>query len=256
MSDEEAVLRLQSILVSACEGNQDLLNGREYRSLRSPLIRRDDLADVVPRYIKAHRDLGSFWSYIKGVSAQWAPRRQHVWDTFKPLFDRVEGRTGPPVAASRWTGRRTASEQARVVLALGGDALLGVELLLDEQERPLHIGGPVEPEQLNAVRKLRELHQAIGELIRLAEAELPLDYQLQRVRDLKDRALHWTRSPVGLSLDTLPLLGMSTVLGVGVMGLVNAICPGQGAAFGVAAMAAHPASAAVKAALMSKKGIE
>ena len=252
MSDEEAVLRLQSILVSACEGNQDLLNGREYRSLRSPLIRRDDLADVVPRYIKAHRDLGSFWSYIKGVSGQWAPRRQHVWDTFKPLFNRVEGRTKSSVAASRWTGRRKASKQARVVLALGSDALLGVELLLDEQERPLHNGGPVEPEQLEAIEKLKELHQAIGELIRLAEAELPLDHQIQRVRDIKDRLIH-SKSSWSVTRHT-PSARLSTVLGVGVMGLVNAIWPGQGTAFGVAAMAAHPATAAVKATLMSKKG--
>ena len=253
MSDEEAVLRLQSILVSACEGNQDLLNGSEYRRLRSPMIRRHDLADVVPRYVKAHRDLGSFWSYIKGVSPQWAPRRQHVWDTLRPLFDRVEGRTKPPVASGQWTGRRTASEQARVVVALGNDALLGVELLLDEQERPLHNDGPVEPGRLEAIEKLKELHQALGELIRLAEAELPLDYQLHRVRELKDKILGWSRSPVGLSLDTLPLLGMSTVLGVGVMGLVNAICPGQGVAFGLAAMAAHPATAAVKATLIDKQ---
>lgn len=253
MTDEEAVTRLQSILIAACEGDQELSRGREYRSIGTALIRRSDLTDVVPAYVRAHRDLRSFWAYIKGVSPQWAPRREHVWSTFKPLFDRVEGRTAPPVASQGWTGKRSATQQARIVLSLGYDALLGVEMLLDEQERPLGNGGPVEPERLEAIERLRELHTAIGELIAFADAGRPIDEQLAHVRSLKDKAIHWSASPAGLSLGGIPLLGMSTVLGVGVMYLINAICPGQGQAFGVAALGAHTAAAAVRASV-EKRG--
>ena len=43
MSDDDAVHRLQSIILLACEGNKDLANGREYRAIRSQLLRRPDL---------------------------------------------------------------------------------------------------------------------------------------------------------------------------------------------------------------------
>lgn len=247
MSDDDAVHRLQSILLLACEGNKDLSNGREYRALRSQMLRRADLADVLPKYIRAHRDLASFWQYIKAYAPKWEDRRAMVRSTFEPLFDRVEGRTKPAVVSSKWTGRRTATQQARVVISLGYDALLGVDLLLEEQERPLHNGGPVDPERSDAIRKLRELHRELGELISLAEADKPLDAQLTSVRLAKEKALSWSASPMGLSLASVPLTGAATVLGVGVMYLVNAIAPGQGTAFGAAVTGAHVAGAAVRA---------
>lgn len=87
LSNEEALLRLRAILLAACEGNQDLANGRAYRSLRSPLRRRADLSLVVPKYVRAHKDLGSFWMYIRALSPDWAARRKHVLETLQPMFD-------------------------------------------------------------------------------------------------------------------------------------------------------------------------
>jgi hypothetical protein len=249
MSDGDAIHRLQSIMLLACEGNKDLSNGREYRVIRSQLLRRTDLADVLPKYIRSLRDFASFWQFIKNYAPKWEDRRKMVRSTFEPLFDRVEGRTQPAVVSGKWTGRRTATQQARVVISLGYDALLGVDLLLEEQERPLHNGGPVEPERADAIAKLKDLHRELGELINLAEAGKPLDAKLKSVRLAKDKALAWSASPVGLSLASVPLTGAATILGVGVMYLVNAIAPGQGAAFGAAVTGAHVAGAAVRAAL-------
>lgn len=175
-----------------------------------------------------------------------------VRNSFEPLFDRVEGRTSPPAPSAKWTGRRTATQQARVVISLGYDALLGVDLLLEEQERPLHNGGPVEAERAEAIGKLKDLHRELGELISLAEAGGSLDEKLNSVRVAKDKALAWSASPVGLSLASVPLTGAATVLGVGVMYLVNAIAPGQGTAFGAAVTGAHVAGAAVRATLQKK----
>lgn len=245
LSDLEAIERLQSILLQACEGNKDLSLGREYKAFRRSLLSRDDLADVVPGYLRSQRDLSYFWSYIKAHAEKWEPRRQHIRDTFAPIFDRIEGRSVPPIRSEKWTGRRTHSEQARVVLSLGYDALAGLDYLLDEQERPLHNGGPVEPERAEAIANLRELHHELGELIRLAESDLPLAERLGRVRALSRKALHWTASPPGFALTALPLTGFSTAVGVGVMYLVNAICGKGGVEMGAAAMAAHVASAAL-----------
>jgi hypothetical protein len=248
LSDDEAVERLETLMLMACEGNKDLSNGREYKALRRELLARADLADVVPKYIRTQRDLAAFWAYIKAHSPQWEPRRQHIRETFGPLRDRVEGLTRPPVRASKWTGRRTASEQARVVIALGYDALAGIDALLYEQERGLHNGGPVEPEREDAIKRLKELHNELGELLRLAEAEEPLNDKLARVRALKDSLLRWTASPAGFALGSLPLSGSALVIAVGVSYIVNAISPGLGVTAGLAAGGMHIAAAGVQVA--------
>lgn len=116
----------------------------------------------------------------------------------------------------------------------------------------MHNGGPVDPERAEAIQKLRDLHRELGELISLAEVGRPLDWKLKSVRQAKDKALSWSASPMGLSLASVPLTGAATVLGVGVMYLVNAIAPGQGAAFGAAVTGAHVAGAAVRATIQKK----
>lgn len=252
LTDQEAVERLETLLLLACEGNKDLSNGREYKALRRVLVGRADLADVVPRFIRTQRDLAAFWAYIKSQAEQWAPRRDHVRQAFGPLVDRVEGRTRPPVASTKWTGNRSATQQVKVVIALGYDALAGVEALLDEHERPLHNGGPIEPERAEAIAKLKDLHSELGELLRLAEAGKPLEEKLSRVRAAKDRALQWTASPAGFALGALPLTGSCVALGVGVHYLVNAIGLGAGPTIGVAAMGVHAAAAGVQAARESQ----
>jgi hypothetical protein len=135
-----------------------------------------------------------------------------------------------------------------VVIALGYDALAGIDALLYEQERGLHNGGPVEPEREAAIEGLKELHAELGELLRLAEDERPLEDKLIAVRNLKDRILRWTASPAGFALGSLPLSGSAMVIAVGVSYVVNAISPGAAVPAGLAAGAAHIASAGVQAA--------
>jgi len=254
LKDDEAVQRLQAIMIDACNGRRDLSVDRQYKRLRTPLIKRPDLADVVPKFIRAQQDLTSFGSYIRRVTADREQQREHVWKAFQPLVDRVEGRTRPPFASAQWTGRRTrtAVQQAGIVLSLAPDALLGVDQLLAEQEKRFDNGGPIEPEEAEAIAKLRALRDALSELIDLAETGRPLGSRLAQVRSLKNVALRWSTDPYGLALSTVPLLGMSTVLGVGVMYLVNAISPGDGAEIGAAVLGAHTAGAAIRAGLAQR----
>lgn len=245
MSDNEAVERLEGLMLLACEGNKDLSNGREYKALRAQFLNRPDLSDAVPGYIRSQRDLNAFWAYIKSVSPQWEPRRLHVRDSFKSLYDRVEGRSRPRVRASSWTGRRTRAEQVRVVLSLAPDALAAVDALLDEQTRGLGNGGPVDAERLAAIETLKELKGELEELIYLAERDLPLTHKLSKLNAIRAKAFLWMASPIGFGISNLPLTGASVALGVGVMHMINAISPGDGAALGAGAMAAHAGAAAI-----------
>lgn len=250
MTDEEAVERLQSILILACEGNQDLSHGRNYRAIRGPLVRRPDLADVVPKFVRSQRDLNSFWSYIKRHDPKWENRREHVWSSFRPLFDRVEGRTSAPTAASAWTGRRTPQQQARIVLAMVPDARLAVEMLWEEQERGLHNGGEVAPERLEGIKRLKELHAALGELLRLAETGQNLSGQLRHVKEIKDKTLAMSKETLSLTLAGIPQMASSSVFGLAAYTFINIISKGVSDTTSVGAsaavMAAHTAGSIEK----------
>jgi hypothetical protein len=119
-------------------------------------------------------------------------------------------------------------------------------MLLEEQGRALHNGGPVDGAQQETLDTLKELHRELGELIRCAENGLPLDARLSGLRSLKDKAFSWCKETYRLTLADSPLVASSTVLGCGVMMLVNAITQGSGEAgiaLGAAAMGVQGAAA-------------
>jgi hypothetical protein len=139
------------------------------------------------------------------------------------MFEQVRLGGKLKVASAGWTGRRTAAQQAQIVRSLVPDALVGITLLIAEQEQALHNGGPADPERLAALQALRLLNSALAELISLAEAGKPLRKQLARVREIKGQLFSWSSSPYGLALGELPLTGITTVLGCGVAALINVI---------------------------------
>ena len=245
MTDVGAVTRLETVLLEACEGNREVDLGRQYKALRYPLIRRDDLRDIVPEFVRAQRDLSAFWTFIREHDPTWKARRQFVRESFRPLFDRIEGRSKPPAASTGWTGRRSATQQARIVQSLAPAALEGVDELLEIHERALHNGGPVEPAQQEAIDRLKELHSAIGELIQAAENNLTLDDRLKKVRDLKKRTFVWAKEGYQLTVASLPLTSSSTFIAAGVMFLVNAMVKDLAAAatIGAVASSAHVVAA-------------
>jgi hypothetical protein len=161
--------------------------------------------------------------YIRAHASDWTARRQHVLETLQPMFEQVRLGGKLKVASAGWTGRRTAAQQAQIVRSLVPDALVGITLLIAEQEQALHNGGPADPERLAALQALRLLNSALAELISLAEAGKPLRKQLARVREIKGQLFSWSSSPYGLALGELPLTGITTVLGCGVAALINVI---------------------------------
>ena len=88
--------RMQDQLVSfSTNGGFD--GGDEaYRKLRSELIASAGLDDLLPSFVKRHRDLASYWQFIKKKLPTYAERRDFVWDSFRPLLDQLEADEGHP----------------------------------------------------------------------------------------------------------------------------------------------------------------
>lgn len=227
LTDAEAAHRLRSIVLAACEGVKDVSNDRAYRQARKHFIGRSEYADVLPSYVRAQRDLTALWYHLRSLSASRAERGAKVAETFEALIDRIEGRSKPPLVASSWTGRRTLKQQAQIVLAVGPHAFEAAEMLLEEQEGPLHnvlrAGGPVDADRLDAINKLRELHTALGELLELAQQGKPVTDQLRRVRAGKDKLLRWSTDTFELCLGQAALMGPSAVAGSALWFLINLI---------------------------------
>jgi hypothetical protein len=101
--------------------------------------------------------------------------------------------------------------------------------------------------------ELKELNAALEELIELAEAGRTLHVQLGRIKALRKGLLKWFISPYGMNLGALPLVGTSVVLGAGVMQLINAISPSDGAELGAAVLGAHAGTAAIRVALADRQ---
>ena len=64
---------LENILLAACEG--DRTSNQLYIQLRRMLLDDQNIKLLLPPFVRTSRDLNHFWSYIKGRSGQWEPRR-------------------------------------------------------------------------------------------------------------------------------------------------------------------------------------
>jgi hypothetical protein len=85
----EQARMIENIIVAACEG--DRTSDRLYRQLRGMLLQKPRIKALLPPFVRTCRDLNHFWSYIKGHSGQWEPRRVHVRGAMTPLIDYLEG---------------------------------------------------------------------------------------------------------------------------------------------------------------------
>jgi Abortive infection C-terminus len=91
----EQARMLENILLAACEGER--ASNKLYIQLRTMLLDEPGIKPLLPPFVRTCRDLNHFWSYIKGQSPHWEPRRVHVRDGMTPLIDNLEGRNKSPV---------------------------------------------------------------------------------------------------------------------------------------------------------------
>ncbi len=79
---------LLNLLVAHATGNVAIQ--LEYEVLRQELLSDPIAAPLIPSFVRTHRNLGSFWSFIKGKYGTYAERRAYLSEAFTPLLDRLE----------------------------------------------------------------------------------------------------------------------------------------------------------------------
>lgn len=79
---------LLNLLVSHSTGSA--ADTREYEALRQELLADGETAGLVPSWIRTHRNLDSFWRFIKEKFGTYAERRAYLSKEFTPLLDTLE----------------------------------------------------------------------------------------------------------------------------------------------------------------------
>jgi hypothetical protein len=237
LDDLAAMERLQSIMLSACDGARDLARDRAYKAFRKRLLQRDDLIDFVPSLVTTHNDLDSFVSAIKEI-ADREERRERVRNSFQAILSTLRPSEAPSTESSSWTGRLSPSQQARIVRALAAPALEVVDRLIAEQERALDNGGPIDADQAQALQDLRDLHAALGELIRLVDAARPIEGVLGRLAEIKDRAIRGLTQNLGADAAALPGTISTVMVGLTTIGITQLLTGNEVAAAAMGGMAA------------------
>lgn len=62
----------------------------EYTQLRHELLKNPTLAPMLPDWLKLHRNLGSFWGYIKSKYGTYAERRTYISEQFSEACNHLE----------------------------------------------------------------------------------------------------------------------------------------------------------------------
>lgn len=222
--DLDLLLRLQTIVLMAVEGNRDDLLNKEYLALRTALTGDDTYGDLTPSLVRRHRDLMSMWPALKSISPQWEPRRIKVREQFEPLLDEAEkikaegnlASTPHPQGydPSSWTGAKKSTERLAAVRTLLPVARAAVEQLIADLERPNHNGAPPLDETEDALKHLRQLHKALGEIIEAAasgrlEAQFNSGLVVEAGRYARRAAKALKNDPIPYALSATVLATMS-----------------------------------------------
>lgn len=212
---EEALERMQSILLSRVEAKPGPEVDREYRLLRRGLMSTPIIGQNLPRLVTVNSDLGGVWHVLKDASDQWEPRRHFVREQMRGALDAARAAAlNPQVPSSGWTGIGSPREKLTVARKLLPLAQATVAGLIAELERPQGNGGPPLDERAEAIENLRELHRVIGEL--LSEVERQAVPSLSQ-RLLDEAAGYLTRFAQSVRNDPMPYMvsaGLFSVLAV------------------------------------------
>lgn len=88
---------LQTLLINKATGNG--AEDSEYQELRQYFLDNTDTKLLLPKWVRANRDLSQFWQFIRLKFPTYAERRTFIWNDFSHLLDFFE------------TGYKTPSDQ-------------------------------------------------------------------------------------------------------------------------------------------------
>jgi len=84
----ERAMALRDGLVAHCAGGT--IGEQVYRTLRREFMNDPATSRLLPRFVRTNQDTAGVWSYFKGYSPHWEPRRQHVREEFVSLIEFLE----------------------------------------------------------------------------------------------------------------------------------------------------------------------
>ncbi|KGM52344.1 abortive phage resistance protein [Lysobacter concretionis Ko07 = DSM 16239] len=79
---------LQNLLISQATGGSE--DDAEYVRLRQMMLSNAALEPLLPRFLRACRNLSQFWQFIKFKYGTYAERRDYIWGEFNPMLEAVE----------------------------------------------------------------------------------------------------------------------------------------------------------------------
>lgn len=87
-TDFEKVSYLLNLLMARATGNA--ADSREYEQLRHELLSNPEISHQLPSWVKLHRNLDSFWGFIKPKFGTYEERRTFLSEQFTPILDAIE----------------------------------------------------------------------------------------------------------------------------------------------------------------------
>lgn len=112
-NDFDKVSYLVNLLTSRATGLA--ADSREFEILRHELLSNSNISPLLPQWLKQHRNLDTFWGFIKQKFGTYAERRTYISEEFTPILDALE--FGQPIQKPSPTNKfqNMAPSQAKVV---------------------------------------------------------------------------------------------------------------------------------------------
>nr|WP_320191635.1 nucleotide-binding protein [uncultured Desulfobacter sp.] len=87
-TDFEKVSYLQNILTDRATGSSP--SDSEFQQLRYELLSNQKFSQYMPQWLKVHRNLNSFWNFIKKEYNSYQSRREFLANEFAPILNFLE----------------------------------------------------------------------------------------------------------------------------------------------------------------------
>jgi predicted nucleotide-binding protein len=87
-TDFDKVSYLVNLLTARATGMPS--DSREFEALRRELLKNSNIASHLPQWLRQHRNLDSFWGFIKPKFDNYAERRAYLSEQFTEVLDALE----------------------------------------------------------------------------------------------------------------------------------------------------------------------